>query len=131
MRDLAFTINPKTGRLTVARRNGQPYGDDSRYHAVMSRLAARRATWWADGAGSYGRRDRKGVLRDRAVSDLEADVREALAPLVAAKEILPRKGADAIGVTVTLNRAAGAAVVVVAWLTPGGNEETARAPLRF
>lgn len=130
-RDLAFVVNPRTLKLDVALRNGEPFGDDSRLYAVMSRLAAVRGKWWADEAGTYGRRDRGRVLRQTAVSELESDVHEALAPLVAAREILPPRGAQSIGVDVTVNKAAGRALIVVTWSTPSGAEQVARHSMRF
>lgn len=133
MSDVAFKPNPRTGRLDVVSVGGAPVVDNSRYHKVMSRLAAHRGKWWADTTGTFGSRLHEVQnLRRRTPSDLEAFAREALAPLVAAGEILPPKGATQIAVQVEyFNRAVGSARIFVGWSIPGGDDQQARYPLRF
>ncbi len=131
--DYAFTINPLTRRLDMATRSGSPYYDESRLHKVMSRLVAHRGKWWADTTGARGSRlGEVKTLRGVTPDDLEAFAREALAPLVEAREILPPQGQDRIRVDVErFDRAQGAAVIVVGWSVPGGTDQTLRHPLRF
>lgn len=131
--DLAFTINPSSRKLDVATRAGSPYYEESRLHKVMSRLSAVRGRWWADSTGAYGSRLREVKnLRRTTPGDLESYAREALAPLVTAGEILPPRGARQITVEVSqFNRQLGRAVIFVAWVVPGGAEQSTRYPLGF
>lgn len=131
--DLAFTVDPKTLHLDVAIKNGAPFYDESRLHKVMSRLAAVRGKWWADVSGQRGSRlgGARSILGATTTSDVEADAREALAPLVSAGEILPPTGQSTIGVNVTIDRAAGRIVLSVSWTTPTGASQSTRYALRI
>lgn len=131
-KDVAVLVNPRTGRLDVRVERGGPATDTSGTHRVLSRLAAHRARWWADATGSYGSQlHTVKTLRRATPSELEAFAREALAPLVTARTILPPRGRRELRVDVTLDRALGRASIEVGWSTPGGGDESTRYALGF
>ena len=129
-KDVAVAVNPRTGRIDVVVAGGGPVYDDTRTHKVLSRLSATRAAWWADTNGDYGSQLRSVKnIRRATPSELEAFAREALAPLVTTREILPPRGQRDLRVEVTVDRALGRAWIAIGWSTPGGTEESTRYPL--
>lgn len=86
--DVALSRNPNTGRMNLQWVNGDVVFDDTCEHEVMSRLVEKRATWWADEAGTHGSRIYTITHIDASTqSDADAYAREALQPMVDAKRI--------------------------------------------
>ena len=126
-RDVELVLDPRTGKFDLAVAGGNPVFGTSRIHKVLSRLVEHRARWWADTAGQQGSElyTVKNIRR-ATPSELEAFARDALAPLVAAREILPPRGFRDLRVEPTVDRALGRASIYLAWSTPGGAEEQVR-----
>lgn len=131
-RGIEMVLNGRTGKLDLQVEAGNPVFGSSRVHKVMSRLVERKGAWWADEDGQQGSQlySVKNIKRTTP-SELEAYARAALAPLVAAREILPPLGSRDIRVEPTVDRARGRASICVGWSTPGGIEENARVALRL
>ena len=130
-RDIEVVVDPRTNKLDIQVRGGNPVFGSSRVHKVMSRLVEHKAAWWADTAGQQGSAlyTVKNIRRTTP-SDLEAFARDALAPLLAAGEILPPIGAPELRVEPTVDRALGRASIYVGWSTPGGADEHVRYALK-
>ena len=125
--DVEVVVDPRTGRLDLQVSGGNVVFGGSRKHKVMSRLVERQGAWWADSSGQQGSKlFAVKNLRRATPSELEAFAREALAPLVTAREILPPRGASQIRVEPTVDRALGRAWLYVGWSTPGGEDESVR-----
>lgn len=131
-RDIETVVDRRTGKVDIQVSTGNPVFGDSRVHKVMSRLVEHRATWWADAAGQQGSQlHTVKSLRRTAPSELEAFARDALAPLLTAREILPPIGARDLRVEPTVDRALGRASIYIGWSTPGGADESVRYALRL
>ena len=131
-RDIEMVIDARTKKLDIQVGGGNPVFGGSRVHKVMSRLVEHKAAWWADTAGQQGSLlYTVKNLRRTTPSDLEAFARDALAPLLAAREILPPVGARDLRVEPTVDRALGRASIYVGWSTPGGADESLRFALRL
>ena len=131
-KDIEMVVDPRTGKLDLQVRAGNPVFGGSRVHQVMSRLVEHRSAWWADRTGQQGSQlYTVKNLRRSTPSELEAFARDALAPLVTAREILPPLGARDLRVEPTVDRALGRASIYVGWSTPGGVDENVRWALRL
>lgn len=126
-RDVELVRDPRTGKFDLRVAGGNPVFGTSRVHKVLSRLVEHRARWWADTAGQQGSElyTVKNIRRT-TLSELEAFARDALAPLVAAREIAPPRGQRQLRIEATIDRALGRAWIEIGWSTPGGDEEHVR-----
>jgi phage gp46-like protein len=88
-----------------------------------------RGIYWADRFLGSNLRARK-TLRRTAPSELEADARDALAPLLRSGDIRAPIGSPDLRVDVTVDRTIGRAWIYVAWSLPSGVEESTRYALR-
>ena len=130
--DVEVVVDPRTNKLDLQVRGGNPVFGSSRVHKVMSRLVEHKGAWWADTTGQQGSElHTVKNLRRTTPSDLEAFARDALAPLVSAGEILPPRGASQIRVEPTVDRAGGRARIYLGWATPGGTDEEIHLALRI
>ena len=131
-RDVEMVTDPRTKKLDVRLAGGNPVFGQSRVHKVMSRLVEHKAAWWADTAGQQGSQlyTVKNIRRTTP-SELEAFARDALAPLVTAREILPPVGSRDLRVEPTADRNLGRALIYIGWSTPGGAEESLRYALKM
>ena len=131
-RDVETVVDPRTGKLDLQIAGGNPVFGSSRVHKVMSRLVEHRGAWWADTAGRQGSQlHTVKNIRRTTPSELEAFARDALAPLVTAREILPPRGSRDLRVEPTVDRNLGRAWIYVGWSTPGGAEESTRFALQL
>src|SRR5437773_2447925 len=130
--DIAPIVDPRTNKLDLQPVNGNPVFNESRVHKVMSRLVEHKGKWWADSTGQQGSELYKVKnLRATTPSQLEAFARDALQPLLVAREILPPRGARDLRVEATVDRSTGRAWIYVAWSTPGGTDEHTRYAMRL
>ena len=118
MSDVALSRNQNNGRQNLQWADGDVVFDDTLEHEVLSRLVEWRARWWADGNGTHGSRLHTiKHLSASTRSDAEAYAREALQPMVDAKQLA------IVDVRVTtLSGTQGARLsVAVSWKRLGGD----------
>ncbi len=123
-RDIDMVANPLTGRFDfVFDETNNPAFTDSDLHLVLSLLLEYRGKYWNDATGKRGSRltliknDRSGTK-----ADLEAAVREALAPAIADGRL---RGLDTV---TAVRNGPGRYDMLIFYRNAAGQQKNARVP---